>query len=210
MLTEIARYGYVNIGTVSIPGATASDLSGYCNPYTPPPGTLTHGDTATIGFWHNNNGQTLILSINGGSTKTNLATWLATKFPYLYGANAGANNLSGKTNVDVAALFMKFFNVTGAKVDAQVMAGALATYVTTQSLAGTVAYGYGFTVSTSGAGAKTYPVGSYGTLLGLTNNHLYSVMALLQQANLQKQNGTFNSNAFNVIFDGINSAGDII
>jgi hypothetical protein len=35
-------------------------------------------------------------------------------------------------------------------------------------------------------------------------------MVLLQQANLQKKNGTFNANAFNVIFDGINSAGDII
>ena len=46
--------------------------------------------------------------MNGGSGATNLATWLATNFPYLYGASAGTNNLTGKTNKDVAALFIKF------------------------------------------------------------------------------------------------------
>jgi hypothetical protein len=34
-------------------------------------------------------------------------------------------------------------------------------------------------------------------------------MQLLQQANAQKQAGTFNANAFNVIFDAINTSGDI-
>ena len=65
-------------------------------------GALGKGDTATIGFWHNKNGQALIDSLNGGPTATNLANWLASQFPYLYGASS-ANNMTGKTNADVAA-----------------------------------------------------------------------------------------------------------
>ena len=45
--------------------------------------------------------------------------------------------------------------------------------------------------------------------MGLVNNTSYTVGALLQQANLRKQLGLYNSNAFNVIFSGINVAGDI-
>src|SRR5207247_2541273 len=56
--------------------------------YVPPPQQdLSRGDTGTIGFWGGNNGQALILAVNGGRTAKNLATWLATNFPYLYGAN---------------------------------------------------------------------------------------------------------------------------
>src|SRR5262249_2593579 len=73
---------------------------------------VTNGLTGGIGFWNNVNGQALINSFNGGPTSTALATWLATMFPNLYGANAGSNNLlnyqnSGKvaTNAQVAAYF---------------------------------------------------------------------------------------------------------
>jgi hypothetical protein len=173
-------------------------------------GTLIHGDTATIGFWHNKNGQALILAANGGSSATNLATWLATTFPYRYGANS-TNNLTGKTNVQVAALFMTFFSKTGAKTDVQVMGGALAVYVTNSALyGGRAAAGYGFNVSTSGIGGTVYNVGAYGTAIGLANNTNYTIMQLLAQANLRKQQGQFNANAFNLIFDAINTAGDII
>ena len=172
-------------------------------------GSLSHGDTATIGFWHNKNGQALIDGVNGGSSAKNLASWLATNFPYLYGAKSG-NNLTGKTNADVAALFLTFFNVKGPNTMAQVMGGALACYVTNSTLAGSsIAAGYGFNVSASGTCAKTYNVGSNGTAIGLANNTSYTILQLLQQANLETQLGTFNANAFNTIFDGINSKGDI-
>jgi hypothetical protein len=171
-------------------------------------GTVGKGDTATIGFWHNKNGQTLINSLNGGPTSHNLANWLATQFPYLYGANS-PNNITNKTNADVAALFMTFFGVSGQKTNAQILAGALAAYVTNTSLAGTVAGQYGFNTSTGGTGAKTYNVGSNGSAIGLSNNTSYTVMQLLQQANLTKHNGTFDAGAFNNIFDGINQLGDI-
>ena len=41
------------------------------------------------------------------------------------------------------------------------------------------------------------------------NNTSYTVLQLLQQANLDVANGTFNANAFNDIFNGINTTGDI-
>ena len=192
-------------------GGTAQNQSVSCSiTIQPPPETLGHGDSATIGFWHNKNGQALINSLNGGPNAMNLANWLASNFPYLYGANAGANKLTGKKNSEVAAYFLTLFNVTGQKTDAQILAGALASYVTSSGLAGNAAASYGFNVSVGGTGAKTYNVGAYGTAIGLQNNTLYTVLQLLQQANLQKKNGTFNANAFNVIFDGINQRGDII
>jgi hypothetical protein len=191
--------------------ATASKTISVCvtTPPTTPPTPLAHGDTATIGFWNNKNGQALIKSLNTGPSSTALATWLATNFPHLYGADAGANNLTGKTNTDVAALFQKFFNVKGAKTDAQVLGAALAVYVTDSDLAGTAATKYGFTVTSGGTGDKTYNVGSLGTAIGLQNNTTYTVLQLLRQADLDKANGTFNANAFNSIFDGINQKGDI-
>ena len=150
--------------------------------------TIGRGDTATIGFWHNKNGQALIKSLNGGSTSKNLANWLADQFPCLYGSDS-PNNLTGKTNADVAALFMTIFNVTGQKTDAQILGGALAAYVTSSSLAGTIAGQYGFNTSPGGTGGKTYNVGSSGAVIGLVNGQSYTVTQLLQRANLMKQSG---------------------
>jgi hypothetical protein len=190
-------------------GLTAQDFgSQTCSPpvKTPP---LGHGDTATIGFWHNKNGQALINCVNGGGSSTLLGNWLAGNFPYLYGAMS-ANNLTNQTNSKVAALFLTFFNVKGAKTNAQIMAGALAAYVTSSTLDPTgCAVQYGFNFSAGGTGTHTYNVGMYGTAVGLMNNTSYTIQQLLQQANLDMKNGTFNANAWNNIFDGINSGGDI-
>jgi hypothetical protein len=203
-LTNVATATGTACGTQAT--ATASATVTVTTPT--PPSPLQHGDTATIGFWHNKNGQALILSLNGGPTSTNLANWLAGNFPYLYGSHS-SNNLSGKTNEDVAALFQKDFSVTGMKTDAQVLGAALAVYVTDSDLAGTAAAKYGFNVSKTGTGAKTYNVGSNGTAIGLQNNTSYTIFFLLQQADLDRKNGTFDANAFNAIFDGINQLGDI-
>jgi hypothetical protein len=89
------------------------------------------------------------------------------------------------------------------------MTGALADYVTHSTLSGTVGARYGFNSSPVGTGAQTYNVGSYGTLIGPQNNTTYTVQLLLQQAKLDLQNRTFNANAFNAIFSGINQLGDI-
>ena len=170
----------------------------------PPPTTLVSGDAATIGFWHNQNGQALILSLNGGGSSTKLGNWLAANFPCLYG------NLAGKQNSVVAAQFLTFFNVTGQKTYAQVMAGALAAYATSSTLAGgNMAAGYGFNVSSAGTGAKTYNVGSNGTAIGLLNNTAYTALQLLQAANAKCPFSAAAFDALNTIFDGINTKGDI-
>jgi len=175
--------------------------------------SINHGDTATIGFWHNKNGQALILSVNGGPNATALGNWLAFNYPYLFGPMS-SNNLTNKPNTAVASLFMTLFNVSGQKTYAQIMAGALATYTTSTSLSGgNYAGPYGFNTSSAGSGGHTWNVGSYGTAIGLVNNKSYTVQQLLQQVNLLIKNGAFNANAFNafnVIFSGINQAGDIV
>src|SRR5207253_2891136 len=107
-------------------------------------GGVAVGQTATIGYWQNPNGQNLVRSLNGGATATQLGHWLAVSFPNLYGT------LDGVTNAGVAAFYKGLFARTAQtapggppKVDAQVLATALAVYVTNQSLAGTTAAAYG-------------------------------------------------------------------
>lgn len=165
---------------------------------------LTGGDTATIGFWHNKNGQALILSANGGPTSTALGNWLANSYPCLF------SFLSGKSNTQVAAQFLAYFSVKGQKTWAQVMAGALAAYVTDPNLiGGNNAAKYGFNVSSPGTGGKLYNVGAYGSVLGLSNNTFYTVGQLLAAANANCPWSANVFNALNVIFDGINTSGDI-
>lgn len=170
---------------------------------------LVSGDTATIGYWNGPNGQALIKSLNGGATAKNLGNWLAATYPYLWGANAGSKNLAGKSNDQVAAFFKYLFSSCGnPKTEAQMLAVALAVYVTDSDLAGTVAQSSGFNVSSAGTGAKCYNVGGYGCYVGLTNNKSYTVSAILAQANSKKRTCSFNASAFNCIFDGINRKGD--
>src|SRR5205085_10762592 len=100
----------------------------------PRTGRVHSGLTATIEFWNNKNGQTLIKSLNGGPGATDLAGWLASSVPHLFGTLSGASNLTGKTNTDVAALFQQDFVVKGQKLDAQVLATALSVYATNATL----------------------------------------------------------------------------
>ena len=64
---------------------------------------VTAGQTATIGFWRNKNGQRLILSLNGGPCSKALGNWLASAFPNLYA------DLAGKTNRQVADFYSDIF-----------------------------------------------------------------------------------------------------
>ena len=132
--------------------------------------------TATIGFWHNKNGQNLIKSLNGDVNSTQLGDWLAATFPNMYGSGAFYDaaqgpdqdmNLANKTNAEVAEIFKylhkrnKKTAVAGGppKVDAQVLAVALATYVTSETLAGgSVAASFGFTTSADGIAYTTFNV----------------------------------------------------
>ena len=172
------------------------------------------GDTATIGFWHNKNGQNLIKSFNGGASATQLATWLSTSFPHIYGSGL-PNSLVGKNNNDVAALFMRLFNVSGQKLDAQVLGVALAVYSTTNTLGGNAAAKYGFNVDAIGTGHALYNVTSNGAAFGVANNTKMEVLDILTACDVRAVNGVlYNGNTglrnmANTVFDGINQQGDI-
>jgi parallel beta-helix repeat protein len=191
----------------------------------PADGSVHQGQTATIGFWNNTNGQALIKSLNGG-TGSHLADWLAVTLPNIFGANAGSSNLTGKSNDYVAALFQRDFLVKGVKLDAQLLATTLAVYATDSTLDSTlVAAQYGFTVSQFGVGAATINVGSNGAAFGVADNSVVTVLDLLLAANSRAKNGLLydldgDGNATdaletsyramaNNVFSAINQAGDI-
>jgi hypothetical protein len=173
------------------------------------------GMTAGIGFWHNKNGQALIQSFNGGPSATALSAWLAATFPNLYGASAGANNLTGLTNAQVGAFYLTQFGLHGPKAEAEVMAAALGVYATTQSLGGTAAQAYGFTVSATGLGARSFNVGSDGAAFGVANSSTLNVYQLLQAVNQMAVKGVLYNGDSSLsqeaaaLFDVINQAGGI-
>ena len=191
----------------------SADNGGTC-----PTPAVNHGDFATIGFWHNRNGQALIDHLNGGPTATALGSWLASTYPHLYGnqvdpGNALEKNLTGATNSTVASFYLTVFSSQGLnKTYAQIMAVALATYATDTTLAGgNYAHGYGFNTSLPGTGMDTVNVGSNGAALGLPNNSTQTVFALLTAADGAAANKTLNGNLspVNTIFNAINSTGDL-
>ena len=182
----------------------------------PAPGSAeTRGQSAGIGFWQNKHGQALIKAFDGGPDSTNLSRWLAATLPNIFGASAAMNNLDGKTNAEVAAVYQQRFLVKGVKLDAQVLATALSVYATNRSLGGLWAGTYGFTVTEYGLGNCTYNVGSNGAAFGVADNTVMTVMDILLHAEDQAVNGAlYNGNTIlrkkaNSVFDGINSLGDI-
>jgi hypothetical protein len=179
---------------------------------------VVKGLTGGIGFWHGPQGQALINNFNvtpSNPHPTALANWLAATFPNLYGANAGANNLTGKTNAQVAAFYLTLFALQGPKVDAEVLATALNVYATTSSWGGSAGAGYGFSVSATGLGACSYSVGSDGAAFGVANTTTRTVYGLLQAVNSKAVNGllyngdvTLEAQAAD-LFNGLNQAGSI-
>jgi hypothetical protein len=176
---------------------------------------VQQGLTGGIGFWHNNNGQALINSFNGGPAATALANWLALSFPNLYGASAGANDLTGRTNAQVAAFYQSQFNLGGSKAQAQTLAVALNVYATTSSLGGSAGASYGFTVSATGLGARSYNVGPDGAAFGVANNTTLNVYELLVAVNKKAVKGVlYNGDATLQaecadLFNALNTAGGI-
>lgn len=169
----------------------------------PDNGTL-NGLTATIGFWHNKNGQQTLKMLGAASaaqagTSTALGNWLATNFPNLYGAKA-AVNFSGKNTAWIAARFTTLFNVQGQKLDAQTLAVAFAIYTTTTELNSTAAgqttaakFGFKLTSQASPLNLRNrlWNVGNngeaFGTKVGSSyvsaDNQSLSTWTLLQRAN---------------------------
>jgi hypothetical protein len=179
-------------------------------------GSIQKGQTAGIGFWNNKNGQALIKGFDGSVTSTRLANWLAATLPNIFGLYAGNNNLTGKSNAEVAALFQQDFLWKGVKLDAQVLATALNVYATSAALDSTgIATHYGFTVSGDGVGTATVNVGGNGAAFGVASNTTMTVMDLLLAADNQATNGllyggdTTKRNEANNVFSAVNQAGGI-
>jgi hypothetical protein len=178
-------------------------------------GAIQHGETAGIGFWNNKNGQALIKALNGGAGHQ-LGDWLAATFPRMFGALSGSNDLAGKNNAYVAWFFQSRFVVKDQKLDAQVLATALAVYVTDGTLDNTgVGTQYGFLVGGNGVATATFNVGSNGAAFGVADNTVMTVMDLLLAADAQAVNGilyngnTTKRNMANSVFSAINEAGGI-
>lgn len=175
----------------------------------PPTITLVHGDTATIGFWHNKNGQAVI---NSASNSPALANWLATTFPCMLGS------LSGDSDAQVASAFeTAFSNVGGVQGNdnVQFFAAGLASYFTSTTLDGTnpEPVKFGFNQSPGGTGSKTYNVGNNGAAFGVPNNTTLTVVQILQYVDQNEcplsNDSTNVLNEINNVLNGINQGGDI-
>lgn len=190
------------------------------------PGTgVSAGQFATIGFWHNMNGQAVINSFNGSSSSTALGNWLATTFPHLFGATNpyGGINLAGKTNAQVAATYLGLWTPSGLNKNTyvQAFAVALGLYADTTGLGGAsliangLANQFGFVVTPGGAG--TFNVGNNGAAFGVANGSTINVTQILQfvDANFVPATGLFfggdqtKTSAANNVLNGINTQGDI-
>jgi hypothetical protein len=178
-------------------------------------GAIQKGQTAGIGFWNNKNGQALIKALNYG-VGTQLGDWLAATFPHMFGAQAGSSDLARKTNTDVASFFQSRFVLKDVKLDAQVLATALAVYVTDGTLDSTgVGTQYGFIVGGNGVATATFNVGANGDAFGVGNNTVMTVLDFLLAADAQAVNGvlyngnTAKRNMANNVFSAINQVGGI-
>ena len=179
---------------------------------------VSSDEFATIGFWHNKNGQAVIDSFNGGSSETDLGNWLASNFPHLFGASNPYTHtsLAGLTNAQVAYVYEHLWNPSGVTKNTyvQAFAVALGMYADDGTLGyDSTAHTYGFTEVSGGGENATYNVGSNGAAFGVANDTTLTVLQLLQIAdsNFDSSSGTFSGDTseFNNVLNGINSSGDI-
>ena len=144
--------------------------------------SVSSGDTATIGFWQNKHGQSLIAQ--GGTV---LVDWLSANFNNIFG-----DSLLAASGQDVADFYRnELFRQKGkksagpAKVDAQFMAVAFATFFTNRNLAGLLAADFGFNVTDTGIGTKLVNVGTSGAAFGndVEDHSSLTIMQLLRATN---------------------------
>ncbi len=182
---------------------------------------VAKGQFATLGFWGNKNGQSVINSFNGSSTATQLGNWMASNFPNLFGsANSYiGSSLAGKTNAQIATIFSNL-GTGGVQANTYIQAFsvALGIYADTSSLGGNAtAQSFGFTVSSAGGAAATFNVGNNGAAFGVANNinlSIYTYLMILDgyfcptNSLFYGGNSTLTSDANNIT-NGINQGGDI-
>jgi hypothetical protein len=134
----------------------------------------------------------------------------------MFGASSGSNDLAGKGNAYVASFFQSRFVVKDQKLDAQVLATALAVYITDGTLDNTgVGTQYGFTVGGNGVATAAVNVGTSGAAFGVADNTVMTVMDVLLAVDAQAVNGvlyngdTVKRNKANAVFSAVNQAGGL-
>lgn len=157
-------------------------------------GEVSADQTASIAFWQNRHGQDLIKSVNEG-----LGDWLATTFPNLYGDDGDGDvnpfDLTGMTNEQVADFYKTEFrrrvNIFEGppKLNSQVLASAIAVYVTNSNLAGLAGEDFGFQVTETGVGTSIINVGYFGVAFGVENHTDITVLDALFAADSFSQEG---------------------
>jgi sarcosine oxidase gamma subunit len=161
-------------------------------------------ESATMLFW-SSLGQSLIKQFGGVSTNTALGNWLATIYPNLYGGSI----LGNKTNTTIASIYMSYYNVSGQRNSAQVMATALNVYASTLGLGGAYSTTYGFVPTTDGLGDATFDVGTNGAAFGVANNSTISVTQMLVAVNGSANNGVLYNNVTSLLNDCYNELGQV-
>jgi hypothetical protein len=134
----------------------------------------------------------------------------------MFGELAGSNDLEYKDNAAVASFFQSRFVLKDQKLDAQVLATALAVYVTDPILDSTgVGTNYGFKVGGNRVATATVDVGSNGAAFGVANNTTMTVLDLLVAGDAQAVNGvlyngnTAKRNLANSVFGAVNGSGGL-
>ncbi|WZO99346.1 choice-of-anchor Q domain-containing protein [Isosphaeraceae bacterium EP7] len=229
---SLTRNAGEGIGTYTIQqGSLAPNSSNYTLTYIAAElrivnaGTVKSGQTAGIGFWASNNGQTLINDLGTDRAGiSNVGKWLAAQFPNLFGSLAKATP-NGVWNYCQT----QFGTSATPKLEAQVMATALSAFTTNTATLNTTALGqstarrYNFRIdpNSSGLGTQTwYLTKAEATALGLSTptkrEGLYTVLDLLKAANTKAVSGRlFYSDAASrvlayQVFEPLNRFGDIV
>jgi hypothetical protein len=194
------------------------------------------GDTATIGFWHNKNGQKIIdgLGTNtvDGPTET-AGQWINAHFPCLLqlwanvsGSPSVADVTTGDQTTDntkLAAMYLNVFTNGGSpKVLAQIFDTVLTTYATSTDLNHTkgdiaLVQSNGFNTSAGGTGSHTVTGADItaafpSSCLTPNPSNTYTILAIVNAAECVCMEPGFTgfSSAINDVFDNdINSAFDI-
>jgi hypothetical protein len=155
------------------------------------------GDTATIGFWRNKNGQRLIDQLDETGE---LTAWLEENFDNIFDSGELASH--GGVGEFYKTMFFKKKLKGTPKVDAQFMAVALATFATSSNLSNGSASDYGFTVTETGIGTKVVNVGDGGEAFGVDDNSDMTIMTLLLATNRYTGTGA------DLVYDGAQDTDD--
>jgi hypothetical protein len=162
--------------------------------------TGSAGSFATIGFWHNKNGQALINSFDSGPSSKLLGNSLATHYPHLFGATNSytGTSLAGLTNAQVAAAYLNTWTPGGLQKNTYVQAFAVALG----------SYGSG--------GLGSFSVGNNGAAFGVANGTTLPITQILSIADaaFNPATGQFfggdstKTGALNTVLNNINMAGE--